>query len=302
MKSTNKFKHILVILNEQLEVDNALAQAVKFAEKNSAQLTIFNTLYKTIDKPDEKVSDDLSLYVRDKQRIISERYNQLTQQDLSLNIIISWQVPPVKAIDNLINESNIDLIMKSPKPKLYFKDIFSTGLDHFLIRDCSVPIWLVKPRPWDDSIEVLACLDVDDESASNKTLNYQILETGIDIAALYEAELHLVDCYYGERASMSIDYDSKTGFRQIKSVKQEHQEKLTEYLKDFQSREYTMHIIEGIPDDSIPKKAKNLNAELTIIGNNKDSNIIDRTFGDTAKQLSDNMPCDILILKPVMND
>ncbi len=301
MNSSNKFKHILVILNGQLDSDLSLAQAVKFAEKNSAQLTIFKTLYKKLDKSNEKIADDLSLYVREQQRMISERYNQLTQQDLSLNIIISWQVPPAKAIDKLINDTNIDLIMKSPQPELYFKDLFSTGLDHFLIRDCSVPIWMVKPRPWDESIEVLSCLDVDDESEGNRVLNYQILEAGLQIAALYNAELHLVDCYYGDRASMVIDYDKKTGFKQIKSVKQEHQEKLSEYLKDYQSSEYTVHVIEGMPDDSIPQKAKNLNAELTIIGNNKDSNIIDRTFGDTAKQLSDNMPCDILILKPAIN-
>jgi len=298
METSNKFKHILVVLNEEISTDISLERAIKFAEKNNAQITVFRTLYQKLGQSNEKIADDLSLYVLDQQRIVSERYNQLTQQDLSLNIIISWQEPPVKAISHIIKNTDINLIMKSPKPKQHFKDLFSTGLDHFLIRDCSVPIWMVKAHPWEESIEVLTCLDVEDDSASNRTLNYQILDVGQQMRGLYNAELHLIDCYYGERTSMTIDYDEKTGFKQIKTVKQEHHEMLKEYLKDYQTNDHIVHLIAGTPDDSIPREAKKLNAELTIIGNNKDSNIIDRTFGDTAKRLSDNMPCDILILKP----
>jgi universal stress protein E len=223
MTNSNKFRHLLVILNKDLNSDIALDRAITFAEKHDAKITIFKSFYKMLNKVNSgqsnAIPDDLSIFVRDQQRLISKQYNLLTDQDLTLNIVISWQDPASIAISHLLKDSKVDLIFKSPKTKRHIKELFSTGLDHFLIRDCNTPVWMVKPRFWDEKIEVLTCLDVDDESDSNSDLNYHILETGESIAALYDAELHIVDCYFGERVSMSFDYNQKTGFETKKVSK-----------------------------------------------------------------------------------
>ena len=139
MAHSNKFRHLLVILNKDLNSDIALDRAITFAEKHKAKITIFKSFYKVLNKVNSgqssEISDDLSIFVRDQQRLISKQYNQLTEQDLALNIIISWQDPASIAISHLLKDSEVDLIFKSPKTKRDIKEFFSTGLDHFLIRD-----------------------------------------------------------------------------------------------------------------------------------------------------------------------
>ena len=61
--------------------------------------------------------------------------------------------------------------------------------------------------------------------------------------------------------------------------------------------EDVLHFEQGLPDDAIPDRAEKLNAEVAIIGNNEDSNFIDKYLGDTATELTKAMPCDVLVLK-----
>jgi hypothetical protein len=164
--------------------------------------------------------EDGAAFEQQQQELIHQQVKQLSQQSLDLEVIISWQQGIVKAIGELVSQSAISLVIKSPQMKTTVREFFSTGIDNYLLRTSKLPLWLVKPRTWDANIEILAALDIEDESATNEVLNGQILTTG-----------------------------------------------------------------------------DQLKAELTIIGNNKDSNILDRILGDTALHLAENMPCDILILK-----
>jgi nucleotide-binding universal stress UspA family protein len=212
------FQHILVVINPQDETDMLLRRAIQLAEKNSSKITLFNSFHQHM--PSSIGDEDGAAFEQQQQELIHQQVKQLSQQSLDLEVIISWQQGIVKAIGELVSQSAISLVIKSPQMKTTVREFFSTGIDNYLLRTSKLPLWLVKPRTWDANIEILAALDIEDESATNEVLNGQILTTG-----------------------------------------------------------------------------DQLKAELTIIGNNKDSNILDRILGDTALHLAENMPCDILILK-----
>jgi len=290
------FKHILVVL--QADEDNMipLARATRLCRAMSAKMTVFLSCQKRI--KDTHQEDDLSLLVDELKNIVTVPLEKWDALSFLKDIRLSWQQKPSKAVELFIEKSDIDLILKAPYQQSEFKHLFRSGLDKYFVSNCRLPIWLVKPRLWDGSFEVLSCIDMGDDSYDNHILNRKILATSDKLASDLHAEMHVVDCFYGEVGTMRIDYDNKRGFKREATIEQQHIERLKLYVNEYALSDDVIHFVEGMPDHSIPDKAAEISAEVAVIGNNEDTNYIDKIFGDTAVELAKAMPCDLLILKP----
>jgi len=294
------FKHILVIESADDASDFALQRAVSVARQNKASITVFKSFYNAVhDKNfNSGLPDDLSLFVLQQQRLICEKFNRLTEQDLALNIIISWQKPAVKSIAKIIADDDISLVIKRFHKENNLLDFFTLTVDRYLTRCCELPVWLVKNCPQSSEYKILACLDIDDDTESNQALNHTILDATEQLVPMKSAELHILDCYYGESTSIAINYDVDGGFREDVSVKRQHLDTINRYVAAHASVDGIIHLNESMPDDDIPHTANVLDVGLTIIGNCKHDNFFNRALGDTTQVLTDNIPSDILVIKP----
>lgn len=294
------FKHILVIENSDDTSDFALQRAVGVASKNNATITVFKSFYKEVhDKSfNSGLPDDLSLFVIQQEQLICEKFNRLTDKDLHLNIIISWQNPAVKSIASIITDHEISLVIKLFHKEHNLIDFFTLTVERYLTRCCELPVWLVKNIEQAPEYKILACLDIDDDTEANKALNHTILDATEQLMPLKYAELHILDCYYGESASIAINYDVDTGFRTDVSVQQRHRDTIKKYVAVHPNANGIVHLNESIPDDDIPHTASELHVGLTIIGNGKSDSFFKRALGDTTQFLTDNIASDILVVKP----
>lgn len=297
-QSDGCYKNLLVVIDPNNEQDLALERALQYADKSGAQITVFMSFFKS-GKMAKLSSQEQSSFIEAHTNKVKETVSKLTKITKDVSVIVSWQDSRAVAIKKIVDSNDFDLVVKCPSDVSTFSKLFSTGLDYYLVRGCKLPVWVVKEHVWDQKVEVLTCLDMNDNSKDNVALNHRILAAGDNIAKLINAELHVVDCYYGEIGSMITKYSNKSGFKKVSSIKERHLKKLKSYIDEYGISENAVHLTEGIPDEQIPRTAGKLKAELTIIGNNADSNFLDRAFGDTAKELTDNMPCDILVLKPM---
>lgn len=301
-ESHTHFRHVLVILSESYEGE--LERAVQYADACAKanfpiRVTLLKSFYKKFEglKADDKnTPDDMGAFAKMQQEAIAKRYNQMTEYDHQLDIIISWRHPVIERITQLVKDQDIDLVIKAPDKVKKLTDVFTSTIEKFLVRDCLAAVWLVKSRQWDSHTEFLTCLDVDDDTDQNIQLNHHILSTGRWLSELYRAEHHTIDCFFGERVAIHANYNADTGFEKFQSIHKEHLHKLKDYAADYFIPIDQIHCVAGMPDDEIPNISRQLKAEMVIIGNNHD-NLIKRTFGDTAIILSDNVPCDILVLK-----
>ncbi len=293
------FNHIMVVLEYNDGNLAPLARAARLTKGFASKLTVFISLHEMLNQKQSSVQpDNLSTVVRQLELQIVQQLTQYDAHEALQEVILSWQLTPIKAIESIIAERDFDLILKSPYEQRDFTSLFRHGLDNYFISRCTIPVWMIKPRIWDDEIEVLACVDVADASIENHRMNKQILAYTDHLCGVLAAQMHVIDCYYGEIGSMNIDFNNKRGFKLDVSVKQQHKEKLQLFISEYAVAGDALHFAEGIPDDALPQKASLLNAELVVIGNNEDSNFFDRTFGDTAVALTKAMLCDILILRP----
>jgi universal stress protein E len=293
------FENLLVVLEHDEDIAVPLARAAHLCKLFSAKMTVFVSFHSAMrGERQVDLADDLSAIVTHHKNAIKGQLESAGASKFLDNIILSWKQIPSLAVKKIISSHDFDLVLKAPYQQGDFKKLFRSGLDQYFVRECPLPVWMVKHRLWDNDIEVLACVDMCEEDLNNQMLNKKILATSDKLAGAMNAQMHVVDCYYGEIGSLSINYDSKNGFKREATIREAHIEKLKLYISEYSLAEDQLHFEEGIPDDTIPQTAAALNAEVTVIGNNEDTNYVARLFGDTAVALTRAMPCDILVLKP----
>lgn len=293
----NTFNHLLVIEDIHSTAHYALDRAIAFAKKKHSAITVFKSYYQQMHKMGTESSDDMADFVMQQQREICQHISTLTDQDVSLNIVISWLEPVKYAVRRLIEQSNISLVLKAQSKRHMF-DLINGNLDHFLINDLEVPVWLVKPQSQQQELNVLACLDLDQDNAAHQMVNDKILQTSQQLSPALQSKLHVVNCCGGESVSVRIQYDKVTGFKQALSPQQEHQAKLEPYLTRNHLDSDCGHIRVGLPDDEIPAAVHSFQAQLAIIGNQHLHSKVARFWGNTTHYLVRHIPCDVLVVKP----
>lgn len=291
MKHT--FRHLLVVLQNQADDEQVLTRAISLAKQHQSKLTLFCSWYKKQPQPD--LAQQAAHYRRQLLKQISEA--RLPAERGASKIIIDWQQPARQAIDQLLQQQSISLIIKQQQPKRSMLSWLIPDIEHYLISSCELPVWLVKPSTAATELSILACLDVDGSARQQHQLNDTILSIGEQLVQQHSKQLHVLNCYQADDYSMSLPYDSNHGFAPLPDIQQQHTAKLSPYLTAHQLAADTVHLSEGLPDDEIPKAVQNYQCQLAIIGNSHLNSISSMLFGDTAHYLSRHTPCDVLIIK-----
>lgn len=295
------FKHILVLLQHDTDSSGVLSRAAALATLHQSRITVFKSYYKALDKAaanDAGSRDDLALFLHQQQQQICRQLNQITQQPIKLNIILSWRESEKQAVKHLIEQQDISLILSLQSTKRGIIPLLTPGLEHYLIAECELPVWLVKPGNTDTELNILACLDVDSEDLSNNQLNDAILDIGYALTQHQPQQLHVINCYCSDNYSMSLPYNDDNGFVPLPDIAAQHSDKLQPYLRQHQLPASRLHLADGLPDDEIPSTVRQLHSQLAIIGNNHLHQARTALLGDTAHYLAAHTPCDVLVVKP----
>lgn len=294
------FKHLLVVQQDLPEDTLALARAIRLAEQHQSQITIFKSFYRQLHKRylnQQQVDDDLALFVKQQQHIICQQICAVSNTGIEFDIVISWREAEQPALARLINHSDISMVIKLQRQRGLLA-VLHTGLEHYLISDCPLPVWLVKPGHAEQEMNILACLDIDGDLNKDNQINHAILDIGNELVSNVSDQLHVINCYSNDNFSMSLPYDEQKGFLPLPDTASEHQQKLQPYLKEYQLPTTRLHLLEGLPDDEIPRTVTELGSQLAIIGNSHMHDFSSALLGDTAHYLSEHTPCDVLVIKP----
>lgn len=287
------FKHVFIVIEDKHQQLAALNRAVACLGKGLLSITI----YRHTRLVDPKHHEKWSMW----QKAETAAYNALLAEfdaHLSVKCIFTSKHFTPSEFDESLQQCGAELVVRLHNEQGFLNGIFVSGLDHYFMADCCVPVWFVKPRQWDQAIEVLACLDIDDDGEINHQLNSVILQSAESLAQQLNGQLHVIDCFWGDVGSMSFARDNSGRFRRLTNVQGQHQALIQRYIAEYALPEQSLHIVEGTPDFAIPDTASRLHAELVVIGNNADHGVMDRLFGDTAVNLVKNVECDILVIKP----
>ena len=229
----------------------------------------------------------------------SDNFSQLIKNIDSVGMDFSFKlIEAGKEIDGIyqaLSEDNYDLIVKNNHKHSSTYLGLAKDEDWHLLRDISIPVLLINSRIWHQKGRILLALEVDEDTVTHQTFNYEMLDYSNLLSATLGCEMHLVNCYLGENGS--IDIPMERGAFNI-SQRAIHKEKLKSYLSVESVDDSNIHVVQGLPDDVIPQVAEHTHADIVVLGAGEHTGFSHFISGHTSEHVIDKLACDVLALKP----
>lgn len=302
------YQNILVIIDPTTDDQKALKRAIDLVSRIKANnqsnvkvcafLSIFDFSYEmtTILSSDERDVMRQSV-IKDKEAWLQNVINELNPS-IEINCYVVWHNRPFEAIvEKVINEQH-DLVIKGTHQHDKFKSVVFTPTDWHILRKCPCPVLLVKEHEWPRNGNILAALNVGSDEAEHQSLNLKITKEAKQLSTLIQANVHLVNSYPGTPVNIAIEIPEFNSNEYNDTMLKHHQQAMTAHANQFDVNVANTHVKEGLPETVIEQVARNIDAELVILGTIGRTGISAALIGNTAEHVIDQLNCDVLALKP----
>jgi universal stress protein E len=223
----------------------------------------------------------------------------LRESGLKVDCACTWDFPAYEAVVRWAVKSKSDLIVAE---RHEYKRVMPWLLrfnDWEMIRRSPVPMLLIKRNtPWRKST-VLAAIDPQHSFAKPAKLDAAILDAAARVSDAIGSPLHIVHAYPGAPTSMPLRGVSAELSQSIE--RQASTEAHKAFDRELVNRDIPKarrHLVAGHPVDVVPRMAKKLRAGVVVMGGVSRSGLKRLVIGNTAEQVLDALPCDVLVLKP----
>lgn len=227
----------------------------------------------------------------------------LRRRGIKTGTAVEWDYPSYEALVRRARRTRADLIVAGRHDTRHVARWLLRYTDWELLRQSPVPLLLVKkPQPWRAPV-ILAAVDPSHAFAKTAKLDKTILELGESVGAALRGAMHVLHAYVptalGIPESRLLAPDAS---RRIADDAAKHAgQRLDKALRSAglaQLPEERRHLVPLHPVDSIPRLARRLGCDLVVMGAISRSGLKGLMIGNTAERLLDDLPCDLLIVKP----
>jgi universal stress protein E len=227
----------------------------------------------------------------------------LRRNGLEVSTAADWDYPAHEAVIRQARRTGADLIVAERHASRHVAPWFLRYADWELLRQSPVPVLLVKTARQYDLPKVLAAIDPEHASAKTARLDDEILHLGARICAVTRGRLHAVHTYVPTLLGMSpTALSAPDATAQIIT----HAATLAKAKFDKTLRKARLgklaperrHLLVSHAVDAIPALARKLRCDLVVMGAISRSGFKRLAIGNTAERLLDDLPCDLLIVKP----
>jgi universal stress protein E len=223
----------------------------------------------------------------------------LRESGIKVDCACTWDFPAYEAVVRWAVKSKVDLIVAE---RHEYKRVMPWLLrfnDWEMIRRSPVPMLLIKRNtPWRKST-VLAAIDPQHSFAKPAKLDTAILDAAAWAADALGSPLHVVHAYPGAPTSMPLRGISADLSQSIeRQASTDARKAFDRELVDRGISRTHRHLVAGHPVDVVPRMAKKLRAGVVVMGGVSRSGLKRLVIGNTAEQVLDSLPCDVLVLKP----
>ncbi|MCW9014581.1 MAG: universal stress protein [Gammaproteobacteria bacterium] len=312
------FKSILCVVDIRDDCMAAVERAVTLAENNQASLTVVDVVDRMtagIGMPvGGPISADLQSAIEASHAQELETLIDPYRQQIPIKTEVRHGIRFLEVIRQVLSDGH-DLVIKVPEKLAWLDRLFGSD-DMNLLRECPCPVWLVKPQTEKPCRRILAAVDVDDayppaEMKSRQALNQQILKMSTSLALSDFAELHVVHVWHaiGEStmggAFMRAPEAEIVAY--VEQVRRRHETRLNGLMRgitdtlDKDAAEYInprTHLVKGWARKEIPALAKQLAADVIVMGTVARTGVPGFIMGNTAETILNQIDCSVLAIKP----
>jgi universal stress protein E len=297
------YPKVLVVLDPSVTEQKALNRAVELAKLQDCQLTAFLSIYDfsyemtTMLSGEERESMRQAV-INDRELWISELVADYQQQGLKISIQVVWHNRPFEAIVQSVLEKDYDLVIKGTHDHDVLKSMIFTPTDWHILRKCPCPVLLVKDHEWPEHGNIIAAVNAGSEQSHHSSLNQRIIQQSKLLAALLNGKVQLVNAFPGTPVNIAIEIPEFNPQEYNQTMKTHHLDSVQKLALEFELPAAQTHVLEGMPEDVIPKMAQQLDAEMVVIGTIGRTGFSAAIIGNTAEHVIDRLDCDVLAVKP----
>lgn len=314
-----RFKDILCVATSGSIDHVALERAVALADNNRARLTVVEVVNE-IPRNTKLIAhaqslDELQAKIVAGHRQGLEKLVAPWRGNIEIQTKVLIGIPFLEIIREVIHNGH-DLVVKIADSGGLLDRVFGSN-DMHLLRKCPCPVWLIKPQSSKVFQKIVATVDVGDyyqpEGLNIRhLLNLQILEMASLLALSEVAELHVVyvweafDVINPIRKAI-IDTSEDIVFAHLEEEEQRYKQNLNKLMDELNGKlgwnaiEYTkpqIHLLKGYPHKEIPVLAKEIRADLVVMGTVARTGISGFFMGNTAETILNQLNCSVLAVKP----
>ena len=316
----NLFKDILCVVEPETVSKQILERAVSLAENNQGNLTVVSVVEHVIAgigmPKGGSISADLQAAMLDSQMQKLTTLVEPHRKRVKIETKVLVGTPFLEIIREVLR-NGCNLVIKIPEHQDWLNGLFGSD-DMHLLRKCPCPVWLIKSQAPKTYQRILVAVDVDDayppkEMASRRALNTQILEMASSMALAESAELHVGHVWdaVGESALRSGGFMGRSEEEvdaYVEQAKRQHSDNLNALLHEVASGqgrdaldylEPKLHLVKGGARKEIPALAKQIEADLVIMGTVARTGVPGFIMGNTAETILNQVDCSVLAIKPL---
>lgn len=303
-----RFKNVLLVIDEKSESRAALPQAVALCHRNGATLTLVNV----VDDPGRDL--DLSFtpdfmanleleQLEARRNCLEELAEPIRAEGIRVSTKLLVGTPFLEIIREVLR-SRHDLVMMTAEGRGGLKEMLFGTTSMHLMRKCPVPVWVVKQHQPKHYTRILAAVNPNSADQQENGLDLKILDLATSLAELEQSKLDIVHTWQftgestlrGARSQLSqADVDQF-----LNSVEQAHRDGLNGLLAnyDLNGLNYKIHLMKGEARDLIPELAREYEVDLVVMGTVSRTGVAGFFIGNTAESVLQHVNCSVLTVKP----
>jgi nucleotide-binding universal stress UspA family protein len=299
----NRFKNILVVVNLSSGEHPALARGVLLARHNNANLTAMTVIE---GHPEQAILR--SIHIKDALETIEhahrEQLGQLVRPYCDAGLDVETVVAHGSTFVEIIRaalQRHHDLVIKSVSSEGIFHRTFLGSVDMHLLRKCPTPLWLIKPGEPETFRRILVPLDPAIENGIKHDLGMNLLRLATSLAEMDGAELMIVHAWHAYEEETLRKYMEPERFEEyLRAWGQESSNRAWRFVSAFgrEIQPKSIHLIQGVPGDVIPKFAEDQDIDLVVMGTLGRLSQQGMFIGDTAERILNRLECSVLAVKP----
>jgi universal stress protein E len=236
-------------------------------------------------------------------RWLRELASTLDAGDLEIAVDARWDSPLAEGIVRKAVESGAGIVVKDTHYHPVLKRSLFSNTDWNLIRDCPTLLWLVKPRAIAQKPCFVAAVDPLHERAKPAALDDRIITAAEQVCYPLNGELHVFHAFDVTPAlAASMDPMAMPlvlPSREITdSMRAQHTEAVYALTDEHAVPRDRVHIHEGGTRDLLIALTERLRADVVVMGAVSRRGLKRLFLGNTAEEVLDKLPCDLLIVRP----
>ena len=303
--SYNIRKILIAVADPTAKGNKAIRRGADLAGLSGASIELFSSVsltgsYGDISRAESREFARLLLTQRQTQ--LERLAVGLRRQGFDVACTVELDYPADHSIVRQVRRSKPDLVLIEAHKHNLFARLLLSQTDFGLIRECPVPLLIVKGAPSRARPVVLAALDPWHAVGKPASLDSRIIEVARGLATLNRGSLHTAHVYapmFGFVAgSVGGPSSIPISLPDAKRYKASIQKQFQAQNRKHRISSRNAHLRAGDPALELPFLARSIKASTVVMGAVSRSTFKRLFIGNTAERVLDSLPCDVLIVKP----